>query len=211
MMFLPSPCAPPRSRGFTLIELLVTVAIIAVLAALSLGALGSIRTSSQRSVCASNMSRLWQACLSFSADNAGWLPGARLAIGPQKINNQPTDEQIGWLAKTLEGYIEDRVIYDPDPVNVAYSQTPNTQGASPIFGRVWKLYNSSFNPDGVNAPLVLGTTWPYSIRLSAISQPQKTALFNCQDDPRRTPWLYPHKGKINRIFADGHVEIIKAN
>ncbi|HBR94991.1 MAG TPA: hypothetical protein DEA90_12595 [Opitutae bacterium] len=64
-----------RCNGFTLIELLVVIAIIAVLAAILIPAVGRVRQSAQQTQCASNLRRIGEAILMYSADHNGALPG----------------------------------------------------------------------------------------------------------------------------------------
>jgi prepilin-type N-terminal cleavage/methylation domain-containing protein len=63
-----------RIRGFTLIELLVVIAIVAVLLALLLPALGSARTSAQRTVCLSNLRQVHLSFYSYAMEQGGYVP-----------------------------------------------------------------------------------------------------------------------------------------
>lgn len=58
-----------KNSGFTLIELLMVIAIIGILSAILIPAIGAIRESANRSICASNLRQLATASLLFSNEN----------------------------------------------------------------------------------------------------------------------------------------------
>ena len=60
---------------FTLIELLVVIAIIAILAGMLLPALSSVKAIGASADCKSKLKGIYMACLMYSNDYAGWLPG----------------------------------------------------------------------------------------------------------------------------------------
>jgi prepilin-type processing-associated H-X9-DG protein/prepilin-type N-terminal cleavage/methylation domain-containing protein len=62
---------PPAPAAFTLLELLVVIAIIALLVALILPALGAARSTSQSTICQSNLKQLQLAWISYAGDNNG--------------------------------------------------------------------------------------------------------------------------------------------
>ncbi len=69
--------APVAPRGFTLIELLVSIAVIGCLMALLFPAVQSVRETSRRSQCASNMRQLGLAALSFHSAQSSFPPGCQ--------------------------------------------------------------------------------------------------------------------------------------
>ncbi|MCE5339704.1 MAG: type II secretion system GspH family protein [Planctomycetaceae bacterium] len=58
-----------KKKGFTLVELLVVIAIIAMLLAILMPALGKVRQLAQRIMCATNLSGLGKAMLTYSNDD----------------------------------------------------------------------------------------------------------------------------------------------
>jgi prepilin-type N-terminal cleavage/methylation domain-containing protein len=58
-----------KKKGFTLVELLVVIAIIAMLLAILMPALGKVRQLAQRIMCATNLSGIGKAILTYSTDD----------------------------------------------------------------------------------------------------------------------------------------------
>jgi prepilin-type N-terminal cleavage/methylation domain-containing protein len=58
-----------KRKGFTLVELLVVIAIIAMLLAILMPALGKVRQIAQRIMCATNLSGIGKAMLTYSTDD----------------------------------------------------------------------------------------------------------------------------------------------
>ncbi|GEM_PF-4570595 len=86
-----------RNRGFSVIELLVSIAIILVLAALIVAVAGPIRRKSQEGICASHMSKIWNAMMVYRLNNGGseGFAGDLARLG---LPSWPVDIKTGrWL------------------------------------------------------------------------------------------------------------------
>ena len=96
-----------KKSAFTLIELLVVIAILAILIAILIPVALKGIAMAQRSNCANNLKSIGTACLSYAADNKGWLP-----YGNDKEPTTPFAEQEKNLRKQvgklfLGGYVTD--------------------------------------------------------------------------------------------------------
>ncbi len=73
----------PRSRrspAFTLIELLVVVAIVGILAGMLMPALSAVQAMARKTSCGNSLRQLHLATISYSVDQDGYLPAARLGL-----------------------------------------------------------------------------------------------------------------------------------
>jgi prepilin-type N-terminal cleavage/methylation domain-containing protein len=68
--------------GFTLVEMLVVVSIIVLLIAMLLPALGKSREAAKRSVCATQLTQIYQAVTNYSLDDHGRYPGGNATVYP---------------------------------------------------------------------------------------------------------------------------------
>ncbi len=68
--------------GFTLIELLVVISIVTLLMAILLPALGRARDRAKVVICASNLSQIGLAVVSYTNDNHGAIPRGPACAGP---------------------------------------------------------------------------------------------------------------------------------
>jgi len=177
----------PRSAAFTLTELLVCVAIIGVLAAILCAVLSSVRTSSEKARCLSNLRQIGTAAAAYSADHkqssvppaflgalADYLP--QQAIGPASPWFCPADSR----QKTTTG-------------NLTYNDP-----------------SYAYNGQRIGLPPTWWTT--SQVRLPAIATPARTVYFsdakayymNKAQANRNAD--FRHGGTLNALFFDGHVE-----
>lgn len=76
------------TRGFTLTELLVVIAVIAILAAMLMPAIGLVRASAQRAVCAGNVRQLAMGVIAYAEEEHGVLPPAGIRDGGTGVITQ---------------------------------------------------------------------------------------------------------------------------
>lgn len=173
---------------FTLIELLIVIAIIAILASMLLPALKRAKETSKRIVCAGNQKQLGIAFAQYDNDYSSYCsPGC--AVAP----NSPY-----WFQQ-----IRDYINLKEDSVD-AVRQTV-------LLCPSWKLSSWYYPGFGMNAHL----TGTYSISAfpcsKKISNPtEKMILGDAKNWMLRMAvpsWEDGrHTGKMNRLFADFHVE-----
>ncbi|MGC8553682.1 MAG: type II secretion system protein, partial [Phycisphaerae bacterium] len=101
-----------RWTGFTLVELLVVITIIALLIALLLPALAEARKVALRTVCASRIRSLTQACIEYAqmqknqypTNYPGYYPLGGLGYNPTTIHTYPA---IGVATLYVQGILLD--------------------------------------------------------------------------------------------------------
>ncbi len=111
------PRAPRRlrssslPRGFTLIELLTVIAIIGILAAITMAAIGQVRSSAQAARCGSNIRQLATMASLLAEANRGWVPQAcwawkQLPPGYTRVPNLRSvgyTDQVGTCGSVNDG------------------------------------------------------------------------------------------------------------
>jgi prepilin-type N-terminal cleavage/methylation domain-containing protein/prepilin-type processing-associated H-X9-DG protein len=207
----PSPCQAPVASGFTLIELLVVIAIISVLASLLLPALARAKSKAKQVACSSNLRQIGMAMRMYADDNRGWFPTT--------THGATTNES--WIVQ-FSAYVGnvDRIRVCPeDPkgrervLAKASSYTQNEFTSVDLtdpFGARLETYRKL---DTMRAPSRTFTTFE-------ISDSAGVNTFN--DHTHSRNWLQGwssvtndiqpnrHGTVANYLFADAHVEIIKA-
>jgi prepilin-type processing-associated H-X9-DG protein/prepilin-type N-terminal cleavage/methylation domain-containing protein len=209
-----------RSAAFTLIELLVVIAIIALLASMLLPALRRAKDSAKTAACTGNLRQISVAVAMYAADNGSRLP--YISPVPPGIPGSQWDVQ-------LMPYLNIRVD-DFDSKNSTAYDCPSAEPWESWMAitRVWILdyaYNywvgradnwagSNFL-DGLRDPSHIILIFDGCYDLPANDKGLRTHLpwANCNiwpaaADLQRVPYQR-HGGRINILFADGHVALRK--
>jgi prepilin-type N-terminal cleavage/methylation domain-containing protein/prepilin-type processing-associated H-X9-DG protein len=183
------------NSGFTLIELLVVIAIIAILASLLLPALGKAKERAQTSTCANQLRQIGLAMQMYGDDANGFLPTAHGSI--PWTNTAP----LPWLRPLVDYYHNTNVLRCPS-MSRHYGQSPYS----------YFLGNRAvFVVTGGNGPLKLAgitlssqyllsgdTNWPFDQSDADPDNYSQDTLFSFNSPA--------HLGKVNILFADGHVK-----
>ncbi len=211
---------PPRDNsagGFTLMEVLVVLVITAVLATLMVTAIASARAAAHRTACLSNQHQIGIAIRLYSQDNYGQLPVTTHSTGSRRMEQS-------WIYE-LEHYLG-----DIDKVRVCPADPPDRaqrirsrNGTSYVLNDL--VFDSGTYHRMVSIPLPAETFILFILSENKTPGPTAdhihggnwsnwhAALDDVEVDRHRTGGRAPDrmKGSANYLFADGHVENLKAS
>ena len=199
-----------KTKAFTLIEILVVIAIIMILAAIFFPVLASARRKAQEARCALQLRQIGVAIRMYADDHDSLPPQGGYNLVPQSpssgppTTNQPPSAgvRMTWQDILLQtNYLRD------DHILIC----PITGGSYPELA-----YLSSY---GVNGWIM---HWNSALSMDMIPSPSKTLLATEKvgydwvawppDAAANNPFYMPldprHEGRLNVLFADGHVSTV---
>jgi prepilin-type N-terminal cleavage/methylation domain-containing protein/prepilin-type processing-associated H-X9-DG protein len=212
-----------QQRAFTLIELLTVVAIIGTLSALLLPALSRAAAKGRQAACMSNLRQIGFGMTMFADDNKGWLPTT--------THSASTNESWVFTLAPYVGKVDRIRICPADPrgperlaangTSYVLNEYTSVDEVDPFTGRVTESYR---NLDRLPQPTRTMTVFIGAEYLSPSvyfdhthsrnwSKGWSAVIEDIQPDRHGAGRKMPDasSGVANYLFADGHVEGIKAS
>ncbi|HPO92884.1 MAG TPA: type II secretion system protein [Phycisphaerales bacterium] len=211
--------------AFTLVELLVVIAIIGVLVSLTLPALSSARTAAQTTACSVNQRSIGQAFTMYADANRELSPhwSAWHTFGGDGTGDDTPGP--GWVEliashlESLECMRDPGVKFKEVPfayfLQSRFSRYLNYRNLGPAAAANEGMFSSySVNMVALNSQfIVLGDAANKTLLSAPYGDSPKAP--NCDPDDARWDGLFapdslkPHKGPVNVLFLDGHVDRFK--
>lgn len=207
-----------KQHGYTLIEILFVVAIIAILAALVFTVAGKMSEQSKLAGCTTNLKTIAQAVHLYSVEHDNFLPTG-LVRDSDKNTKQSFNSAIAPYMGNPSGDKPDAK--NPQNKNPRYCPSTMVGGAEIPNEfrrdvRQWRTdyaYNQNLFPGAENVPEDAS-----AVRFKGINFTPQTIMVYDGAQSGREPTgggtsqhnaYARHSGKINVVFFDGHMELLK--
>lgn len=201
-----------EDRAFSLVESLVVIGIIVILIALLVPAFSTFQQSVSVANCTANLRRIGEGVRLYSNENSGFLP--KLAIVPTGQNE---------LLMTLREYLGagENDYKSTTVVKSWICPGDPTRGGWKRAGALHGIEGDE-RLVGILAHSYLANRLVLGYRQTEISRPSQSILmadypwgklYTRAISPEQSPWKenFPtewHRGNINCLFVDGHVELL---
>ncbi len=199
------------------------IAIIGILAAIIIPTVSSVRAQAHRATCVSNLRQIGMAIRMYVDDNRGLLPPPVVGTDSEPVGGvqsgwpyyiQPymvssgTPKITGWKPFVITGVMRcpSNNIDEPDVKNAEWSYKINDNIRT----------KRSVNPDEASLPFAKVARPTRTLQMADGREPGQpgNTRFNAPDkstetgstNPGGMSIAFPHKGKANCLFVDGHVE-----
>lgn len=203
-------------RGFTLLEMLIVIVILAILVGLIVPMISRATVSANTAKCASNLRQIGTGLMLYSAENAGFFPPTTHTTGSRRIE----ESWIYGIAEYLDNVDQVRVCpADPAKRRKRIIEQRASSYAlndlifdNPEYHQAYRIPNRShtFMAFILSENRAASRTWDHvhAEEWSAWNY----ALNDVEVDRHRVGARAEDrlKGSANYLFADGHVENIRA-
>jgi prepilin-type processing-associated H-X9-DG protein len=217
----------PGAPSFSMVEMLVVAAIISIMIAIITPAYRSIKEDAQRVQCLSNLRQIGAASALYLSDHNNVFPPAvdyvpwRGAFFPGSVTNlvdcAPQDIQAAfrdyidpnsptWVCPVAKRFAR-KDASSVDPYTLGNFGSPVGWGYKHDITYRW---NSLATRDSGSMTNSMTNTRSYPQTLSRLKSPAHAALmWDLRDDLPNYGLPHLHRGKVNCVFVDGHVESVE--
>lgn len=216
--------ASPPPEGFSLVELLVVICIITILAALLIASVQRAHATARSAKCLSNLRTMASGALTFIADRNGELlpakfwndssakakPGFREYVGIMDTNTSVTAAEMK----------RDSVFTCPELKRRYPNKFPSYLNSTYSVNFYAYRYEPEDGTEIVGSPKVLSAIpkpskmWMFTDAMSTSVNSSAFSAYITDGHARTnssTVFAFPHSGRQNTVFFDGHVEALDQN